>query len=97
MGNIRRNEEDESTDDPPGGIGSYLSRQEFGKRDTIQLNDPIESFSMSVDRGFLGKNPLGNDNFYRSMDDIRGKGNRDVDIIEIFKVNIIYIPTKLNF
>ncbi|XP_059093166.1 uncharacterized protein LOC131888343 isoform X2 [Tigriopus californicus] len=79
----------------PGGIGSYLSRQEFGSTEEGQAQGdsgyvshgsgtggypkqqlpaqaPIESFTMSVDRGFLGRNPAGDKDAhqYRSMDDI---------------------------
>eukprot|EP00095_Tigriopus_kingsejongensis_P009844 maker-scaffold21_size687808-snap-gene-5.36 protein:Tk09844 transcript:maker-scaffold21_size687808-snap-gene-5.36-mRNA-1 annotation:"ring finger protein 31" len=79
----------------PGGIGSYLARQEFGSNEGQAPGDsgyvshgsgagggypkmqlptqaPIESFTMSVDRGFLGRNPAGEKdaNQYRSMDDI---------------------------
>merc|ERR1719357_2380307 len=90
--------EEEVSAKGPGGIGSYLARQEFGSTEEgqqqvntaaqdsgyvshgsggaypkLQLPSqaPMESFTMSVDRGFLGRAPGDKDPaMFKSMDDL---------------------------
>ncbi|XP_040575747.1 uncharacterized protein [Lepeophtheirus salmonis] len=91
---------------PPGGIGSYLSRREFGSNDAngmpdsgyvshssgggsytkLQLptQEPIESFTMSVDRGFLGKNPTDRDMFI-SMDDLSSQKAKGLELVRLLR------------
>ncbi|QQP56526.1 Uncharacterized protein FKW44_001214, partial [Caligus rogercresseyi] len=91
---------------PPGGIGSYLSRKEFGSNDANGIPDsgyvshssgggsysklqlptqaPIESFTMSVDRGFLGKNP-GDRDMFISMDDLSSQKAKGLELVRLLR------------
>jgi len=114
----------------PGGIGSYLARQEFGSgghegfagpppnqdsgyasrgsgggypKVDLAGSGPIESFTMSVDRGFLGKPPVSLDGElaadagrFRSMENLSGgqpsakekKANTGTELLRLLRVGM---------
>ena len=106
------NEDVQSESKGPGGIGSYLARQEFGSNEgqpptsnaqqdsgyvshgsgggypKLQLptQAPIESFTMSVDRGFLGRAPGDKDPaLFKSMDDLSTQKATGLELVRLLR------------
>ena len=96
----------------PGGIGSYLSRREFGSNEDQKNNTgdsgyishgsgfgaypkmklpsqaPIDSFTMSVDRGYLGGGGGGDEgprSQYRSMEDLTAQKNKGMELVRLLR------------
>ena len=104
---------DDSGAKGPGGIGSYLSRREFGSNEDQKNNTgdsgyishgsgfgaaypkmklptqaPIDSFTMSVDRGYLGRDSEhdgSRGNQYRSMEDLSAQRNKGMELVRLLR------------
>ena len=53
----------------------------------MQTQEPMESFTMSVDRGFLGRTPGDRDpGQYRSMDDLAVQKTTGLELVRLLRV-----------
>ena len=53
----------------------------------LQTQEPMESFTMSVDRGFLGRTPGDRDpGQYRSMDDLAVQKTTGLELVRLLRV-----------
>ena len=53
----------------------------------MQTQEPMESFTMSVDRGFLGRDPGDRDpGLYRSMDDLAVQKATGLELVRLLRV-----------
>ena len=57
---------------------------------------PIEAFTMSVDRGYLGRAPGDNNpNMYRSMDDLTAQKATGLELVRLLRVSNFWCAVEM--
>ena len=57
---------------------------------------PIEAFTMSVDRGYLGRAPGDNNpNMYRSMDDLTAQKATGLELVRLLRVSNFFCAVEI--
>ena len=73
-----------------------LIPHDLKKCEFLQTQPPMESFTMSVDRGYLGRAPGDRDppTLHRSMDDLTFQKTKGLELVRLLRViYLLYLPT----